>query len=287
MGFAVLGMAACAMIPSGVAVASPGPQPAGSSSPGVPDTLLPPGAMMPFAAKPPPKATGAVKVYKVYATREGLTGHTTANGHKIVANDHFVALPSTTTVAAKGANYYSVRVCSVVNHRCATAPVWDVGPWNTKDDYWDAHRASFTSVPRGVPEAEQAFLHHYNGGKDQFGRTVTNPAGIDLADGTIRSGLKLDGGGWATVTYLWTGGGIRGSIDTTGGSVNTRTGPSTKLAADGVAGPHAQIPIGCKYIGQKVVGSVSTTSTWYRLGHAKWISAGYVVVPKGTKIPTC
>jgi hypothetical protein len=31
-----------------------------------------------------------------------------------------------------------------------------------------------------MPEAEAAFFDNYNGGKDQFGRVVRNPAGLDM-----------------------------------------------------------------------------------------------------------
>ena len=74
--------------------------------------------------------------YQVFATREGLLGGTTANGHVIAPHDHFVALPSRRALSPNGRSDYSVRICAP-NGRCAFAPVWDVGPWNTKDDYWN------------------------------------------------------------------------------------------------------------------------------------------------------
>ena len=120
--------------------------------------------------------------YRVYATREGLVGGTTANGHVIVSSDHFVALPSGRNLSPRGSTQYSVKVCGPT--RCETAPVWDVGPWNTKDDYWNpsAIRQEFKDLARGLPEAQAAYLNGYNGGKDEGGRRVLNPAGIDLAD---------------------------------------------------------------------------------------------------------
>jgi hypothetical protein len=224
----------------------PGMLPEAPGLPALPGPgALPPGLRVPDAGTPPKPASGTPKTYRVYATREGLVGHTTANGHKVVTNDHFVSLPSTISLSAKGKNYYSVRVCSVTNGRCAYEPVWDVGPWNTHDDYWDAHRASWTSLEQGLPEAQAAYQDGYNHGEDQFGRTVLNPAGIDLADGTIRDGLDIGGSGWVNVTYLWTGGGIRASISTDGGVVNVRGGDSTTHEIVGLAGPYAQIPISC------------------------------------------
>jgi peptidoglycan hydrolase-like protein with peptidoglycan-binding domain len=87
--------------------------------------------------------------------------------------------------------------------------VWDVGPWNTKDDYWNpaSTRQSWKTLPQGRPEAQAAYQDGFNGGKDQYGRTVGNPAGIDLADGTFWDGLGLQDNGWVEVTYQWTGAG--------------------------------------------------------------------------------
>src|SRR5947208_4535106 len=42
----------------------------------------------------PRTARDAELSYEIFATREGLVGGHTASGHVIVANDHFVALPS-------------------------------------------------------------------------------------------------------------------------------------------------------------------------------------------------
>lgn len=71
-------------------------------------------------------------------------------------------------------------------------PVWDVGPWNEDDDYWHdgGRRRMFGDLPRGLPEAEAAFFDGYNGGKDQFGRPILNPAGVDLTpEAAARLGL--------------------------------------------------------------------------------------------------
>ncbi|MFH9570563.1 hypothetical protein ACH4MG_08470 [Streptomyces sp. NPDC017454] len=155
-------------------------------------------------AEPAPKAASAFSA-RVYATREGLVGHTTANGHVIREDDHFVALPSRRALSPKDSGQYAVQVCGPV--RCETAPVWDVGPWNTHDDHWNpsAQREQWQDLPRGLPEAQAAYENGYNGGRDEFGRLVANPAGIDLADGTFYN-VGLDDNGWVTVTYLWTDG---------------------------------------------------------------------------------
>jgi hypothetical protein len=152
-----------------------------------------------------PLLSAGPKTYRVYATREGLVGGTTANGHVIVPRDHFVALPSRRALSPRGSSTYSVRVCAD-NGRCEIAPVWDVGPWNTRDDYWNpsATRQNWQDLPQGTSEAQAAYQNGYNGGKDQNGRRVTNPAGIDLADGTFWDGLGLTNNAWVTATYLWT-----------------------------------------------------------------------------------
>jgi hypothetical protein len=145
--------------------------------------------------------------YRVFATREGLVGGRTANGHIIVSRDHFVALPSRRGLnPVSGGRDYQVRVCYARTGGCETAPVWDVGPWNTKDDYWNpsATRQMWKDLPQGRPEAQAARLDGYNGGRDQFGRVVANPAGIDLADGTFWDGLGMVDNDWVDVTYLWT-----------------------------------------------------------------------------------
>lgn len=143
------------------------------------------------------------QVYRIYATREGLVGGTTANGHVIQSSDHFVALPSGRGLSPRNGTVFSVKVCGPV--RCETAPVWDIGPWNTKDDYWDGRdiRQEFGDLPLGTPEAQAAYQQGYNGGRDEFGRKVGNPAGIDLADGTFYN-VGLNDNGYVTVTYLWT-----------------------------------------------------------------------------------
>jgi len=143
--------------------------------------------------------------YTIFATREGLVGGTTANGHVIVPHDHFVALPSRRALCSNGG--YEFQVTLSYSGRTVTAPVLDVGPWNTKDDYWNPSsiREMWQDLPQGTPEAQAAYQNGYNGGQDQFGRTVTNPAGIDLADGTFWDNLGMTNNDWVSVNYLWTG----------------------------------------------------------------------------------
>ncbi|QQQ76067.1 hypothetical protein IOD16_34305 [Saccharothrix sp. 6-C] len=215
--------------------------------------------------------------YRVYATREGLVGGTTANGHVIVSRDHFVALPSRRGLSAKGTGTYSVRVCAS-NGRCEWAPVWDVGPWNTKDDYWNpsSTREMWKDLPQGKPEAQAAYQDGYNGGKDQFGRAVANPAGIDLADGTFWDGLKLTDNSWVTVTYQWTGSGPAGFVRTAGDPLNVRSGATSTASQVGLAANYAQVRVECQVTGQSVTGSQGTSNIWFRIASGKFIARAYV-----------
>ena len=159
---------------------------------------LPPG----YPTTPPPP-TPRVS-YQVYATREGLVGGVTADGHRIRPHDHFVALPSDTVLACDGCRDYTVTIS--YQGRTTTRPVWDIGPWNTADPYWQRPRTPFRALPQGVAAARAAYQKAYQGGRDVFDRPVANPAGIDLADGVFWDDLHLTGNDWVTVTYNWQSG---------------------------------------------------------------------------------
>jgi hypothetical protein len=216
--------------------------------------------------------------YKIYATREGLTGHTTANGHVITSRDHFVALPSGRALSSKGTGTYTVRVCKTDGSRCEYAPVWDVGPWNTKDDYWNpaSVRYEYKDLPQGQPEAYAAYHNGYNGGKDDLGYKVGNPAGIDLADGVFYDGLGMSDNGNLNVTYLWTGSGPTGVISTAGDPMNVRATASTSAAVKGLAANYAKVNIECYVEGDTVAGKFGTNNIWDRIGPNNYVSDTYV-----------
>jgi len=239
-----------------------------------------------------PKKAEAAEAFttSVYATREGLVGGTTANGHVIVPNDHFVALPSRRGLSPKGSGQYSVRVCGPV--RCETAPVWDVGPWNTRDDYWNPSsvRETFKDLPQGRPEAQAAYQNGYNGGLDGSGRRVLNPAGIDLADGTFYN-VGLNDNGWVTVTYLWTGTGApTTSFPTWGTAVNIRqqpTGTSTRVAQ--LPGP-TTVRVQCQVHGQLVEADGHSNDAWsYLPDYGGYISNIFIDVADSwlPGVPNC
>ncbi|GAB7049686.1 hypothetical protein [Catenuloplanes indicus] len=245
-----------------------------------------PAAASPAEAAAVAAATKKPLSYRVFATREGLVGGVTANGHVIVERDHFVALPSRLGLSSFGGGERSVRVCAG-NGRCAYAPVWDVGPWNTTDDYWNAPRQTWAGLQRGRPQAQAAYETGYNGGRDQFARDVLNPAGIDLADGTFWDALRLTDNAWVSVDFLWTGGGRQGTVVTGGGPVRLRAGASGTSAEVGMAGERAQLPIQCQKRGQKVAGTVRTTNLWDRVAPGTYVSHAYVSVPSGFSVRRC
>ncbi len=205
----------------------------------------------------------------MFATRIGLVGRTTANGHKIKSSDRFVALPSRRALSANGGNDYSVKVCAS-NGRCAIAPVWDVGPWNTRDDYWNpsSQRQEWRDLPQGMPEAQAAKEKGYNGGRDQFNRKVANPAGIDLSDGLFWDALGLKDNSWVTVDYLWTG---KTRVSTVKAEGQIREEPSAGATVVGVAAQRSSVPIEC------VTGSGA--DRWVRIGPDQYLPAKAVTDP--------
>jgi len=155
------------------------------------------------AQKPPAIPFPGAVTFRLYATREGLVGGTTANGHVITERDRFVALPSRGALSSK--NGYEKQVLVSYKGRSAVAPVWDVGPWNIKDNYWDPpeQRQTGKGLPRGWPAAQAQLFDNYNNGISDKGLTVKNAAGIDLADGLFWDDLKMTGSDWVDVTFLW------------------------------------------------------------------------------------
>ncbi len=216
-------------------------------------------------------AAGVALTYRIFATREGLTGGTTANGHVITDHDHFVALPSRRALSPNGKSDYSVRVCAP-NGRCAFAPVWDVGPWNTKDDYWNPSttREQWADLPQGTPQAQAAFTGGYNGGNDQFDRHVVNPAGIDLGDGTFWDDLGLVNNTTVTVDYLWTGNVRLSKVLDTGPVLAS---PDADADVVGVAASDAGVPVEC------------AAGDWLRIGVGQYLPAA--AVPDVGKIGAC
>lgn len=109
-----------------------------------------------------------------------------------------------------------VRVYVPTTGITETLPVCETGPWNIDDNYWNAAndperpRRTYTDLSRGNPEAQAAYFWDYNDGKDSYGRTVANPAGLDLSFAAARLlGLRSEPeqqiyeNAWVWVTFLW------------------------------------------------------------------------------------
>jgi hypothetical protein len=238
---------------------------------------------------------------RLFATRIGLVGNTTANGHTVREDDHFVALPSRRGLANRGGGEYTVRVCSTgdlgpdasgdaEDHvpRCAYLPVWDVGPWNITDDHWNGHRESWRGLERGRPQAQAAYAESYNNGLDGFGRQVRNPAGIDLADGAFNQGLQLPTNGWVWVDYLWTAEyRARAEITTASQSdpVIVREGPGTEHDTVGLAAYKANVDVACRTTGDTATGPSGTSDVWYRIGDGHYVPAAFAT--GGRNAPEC
>ena len=100
-------------------------------------------------------------------------------------SSYWVALPHRKATFSGG---HRVKITDVRKGTSAQAPVKDTGPWNIRDNYWQAskNRSMWQNLPRCVPEAQAAFFENYNRGEDQFGREVVNPAAIDITPAVAR-----------------------------------------------------------------------------------------------------
>lgn len=231
------------------------------------------------------QASEAQVTYRIYATREGLVGGTTANGHIIKTRDHFVALPSRRGLNANDSTYtYTVNLRNPSNGRVKNnVPVWDVGPWNTKDDYWNLNREMWTDLPRGKPEAQAAYQDGYNGGKDQFGRVVANPAGIDLADGTFWDDMGMVGNGWIDVTYNWVSAGTSITVDNSASGFSASANWITATSSTDKFGSNyryrSTAPISDQAAWSATLPSTKsyTVSAWWPQGSNRSQTAPYVV----------
>ena len=212
--------------------------------------------------------TSSASSATVYATREGLVGLKTANGHVIVANDHFVALPSRRALNRSDSPAdLEFEVQLERGSRTARLPVWDVGPWNTTDDWWNptAFRQSWKDLATGMPQAQAAFAQGYNQGLDGSGRAVRNQAGIDLADGAFWQDLGMLDNGAVGVTALW-------QLNATVGTrVQARHWAKVRAAAGGTV----LDTVDCGQSGTVVAGPDSATVSghWYLFYRVQWTGA--------------
>lgn len=150
--------------------------------------------------------SGANRRYYVFATQFSNTSQGVALPDKYIK---FANLGWHSDIPANVRQYYyntpyTVNLYNPNNDKTVlSAPVVDSGPWNTDDAYWNpsSERRMFADLEQGKPEAQAAFQNKYNSGKDQFGRTVLNPAGIDLTS-NMSSKLGMgSGNAWIYVNF--------------------------------------------------------------------------------------
>ncbi|MDP8951302.1 MAG: hypothetical protein M3N18_03515 [Actinomycetota bacterium] len=106
----------------------------------------------------------------------------------------------------KFGNKPRVRIRRVNHSRVVRPRVKEVGPWNTYDNYWATrkHRTMWKKLRRCTPEAQAAYYNNFNNGRDEFGRKVLNPAGVDLTPRAARGlGLRKYQNAWVYVRFPW------------------------------------------------------------------------------------
>jgi hypothetical protein len=86
----------------------------------------------------------------------------------------------------------------------------------------------------------------------------------DAGAAVLGSRDNQDCSGDITVTYLWSGGGQRGTVDVTG-ALDVRTAPSPSAPITGLAADGAEVPIDCTATGPFVTGTHGTTNRWDRV----------------------
>ena len=98
------------------------------------------------------------------------------------------------------------QVPIIRGNRSIRPRIKEVGPWNTYDNYWRSgkNRDMWKDLRQCVPEARAAYYNEYNRGKDEFGREVLNPAGVDLTPRAARKlGLRKYQNAWVAVRFPW------------------------------------------------------------------------------------
>jgi RHS repeat-associated protein len=147
--------------------------------------------------------TETCKIFDVYATRSTYTDYSADLPDKYVkfANRgwEYSHGYTDTTVYSVTVKYGGEIASNVV--------VTDI-VWNHNDNYWNTvtdtvhPRRMFTDLPHGMPEAEAAYFDGYNGGMNEFGQLVTNPAGMNVSH-QVADKLGMGGSAWVQVTFPW------------------------------------------------------------------------------------
>jgi hypothetical protein len=172
-------------------------------SPSVRDVGFTATSQAPTATSAAPGPYAVAPTFRVRATRLGMVGGRTANGYVIPPRAHFVALPSRSVLSSRGGDEYKVRI--TYGGRSTVVPVYDVGPYSARDDYWDQQRDGYPQLERGWPQDHAAYYEGYNGGRADKGY-VSYPTAMDVGDGVWLDDLGIVGDqAEVEVTYLWLG----------------------------------------------------------------------------------
>lgn len=172
-------------------------------SPLVRDVRLFDSGQPPTVNAPAPSPFAVAPTFRVRATRQGMVGGRTANGFIIPPRARFVSLPSWSVLSTRGLDEYQVRIS--YKGRSSVVPVYDVGPYSERDDYWDIPRDGYPQLERGWPMDHAAYYEGFNGGRADKGY-VRFPTAIDVGDGVWWDELGINGDqAEVEVTYLWLG----------------------------------------------------------------------------------
>lgn len=166
-------------------------------------------------------APAAARSYSIFATRYDSKG-----AYGVALPDKCLKFSNAGNHVCDGDGYTVNQGYSVyLSYKKSTAAVViESGPWNVDDNYWSKAndiqpRRMFRDLAVGMPEAQAAYFNGYNGGRDQFGRKVSAPFGIDLArQVSIDIGLQPGVNDWINVTFLWTDGWSKGSSGSDAGA---------------------------------------------------------------------
>lgn len=222
-----------------------------------------------------PSPTATTVSYTVFATQ--FAAHT----------DDEVAIPDYCIKFANlgwetcSAGYASPPYNVVIDHDGISREIYvgDVGPWNIDDNYWNSAgdpsrpRRMFTDLAQGSPESAAAYYDDYNGGLDQYGRAVSNPAGVDLAVDTATTlGLAYLENDWVTLTFPWEGSVIYPSLQISASGA-APAGQPVDSVPDGVA----DVWVGQEWVLSLLVKNAGTEAAGNpRLG--LWAEAPYLAV---------
>lgn len=79
-----------------------------------------------------------------------------------------------------------------------------------------------------------------------------------------------------------------GTVNTSGSSLNVRSGPSTSYAVVDTVADGAKVTIYCQTTGQTISGTYGTTNVWDRIGTGKYVSDAYVYTGSDGRVaPAC